>query len=258
MSHSSPSAFSASMASRTIVDRDLRLRLAFVVGVEVLHGALVGLETGELQVLGRVDGLGDLDDRLGARHPAATGAAVDLDQALDLVAVLHGRRREVGDVVQVVHAADRARAVIGQAGEAIDLRGVAHLVGDQHVLDAAAGEHFRLADLLAAHAAASTELLLEQGDVDRLVHLAVHAVAHAGGLGEVAHLPDVPLERVEVEHQARGLDLGLVHADRRGDVEADLEVVGRRRVVPVECLVHVGVLAVRESRAVDPCRRCPR
>ena len=70
----------------------------------------------------------------------------------------------------------------------------------------------------------AAELLLQLLHVDRLVHLAVRAVAHAVRLGVVAHLPDVALERVEVEDQAGGLDVALGHADGGGDVVADLEL----------------------------------
>ena len=90
------------------------------------------------------DRLGDLDDRLGRRHAAAAGAAVDLDEALERGAVLLRRRREVGDVRHVVDADDDAAAVLRQPGEPVDLRRVADLVRDQDVLDAAAGEDLGL------------------------------------------------------------------------------------------------------------------
>ena len=105
--------------------------------------------------------------------------------------------------------------------EPVDLRRVADLVGDQDVLDAGAGEDLGLADLLAADADRAAERLLQLRHVDRLVHLAVGAVAHVVRPGVVAHLPDVALERVEIEDQAGRLDLGLAHAGRSRDVEPD-------------------------------------
>jgi hypothetical protein len=101
-------------------------------------------------------------DHLGRRgHAAAPGAAVDLDEALDGGAVLLGGGREVGDVGDVVDADDGARAELRDAREPVDLGGVADLVRDQDVLDAAAGEDLGLGDLLAADADGAAELLLE-------------------------------------------------------------------------------------------------
>ena len=53
----------------------------------------------------------------------------------------------------------------------------------------------------------------------------MHPVAHPVRLRIIAHLLDVALQRVEVEHQAGGLDVGLVHAGQGGNVVADLELV---------------------------------
>jgi hypothetical protein len=146
-----------------------------------------------------VDGLGDLHHFWRRRHAAAARAAVDLDEALDLGAVLLRGRRQVGDVFHVVDAADGARAELGHARQPVDLGRIADLVGHQHVLDAAAGEDLGLGHLLAADAAGAAQFDLQLGHVHRFVHLAVHPVAHAMGLGVVAHLLDVALQRVEVE-----------------------------------------------------------
>jgi GNAT superfamily N-acetyltransferase len=119
-------------------------------------------------------------------------------------------------LVHVVDAADRARAELGHARQPVDLGRVAHLVGHQHVLDAAAGEDLGLGHLLAADAAGAAQFHLKLGHVDRLVHLAVHPVAHAVGLGVVAHLLDVALQRVEVEDKAGRLDLASAMPGRAG------------------------------------------
>ena len=191
----------------------------------MLHRALVGLDAEEAQAGRGGDRLGDLDHGRGRGHAAAAGAAVDLDEDVERGAVLLRRRREVGDVRHVVDADDDAAAVLRQAGEAVDLGRVADLVRDQDVLDAGAGEDLGLGDLLAADADGAALLHLQLQHVDRLVHLAVGAVAHVVGAGVVAHLLDVALERVEVEDQAGGLDVLVGHADGGGDVVADLELV---------------------------------
>ncbi len=172
-----------------------------------------------------VDGLGDLHHRRRRRHAAASRATVDLHQALDLGPVLLRRRGQVRHVGDIIDAADRARTQFGHPGQAVDLLRVADLVRHQHVLDAAAGEDLRLAHLLAADAAGAAKFDLQLRHVHRLVHLAVHAVPHPVGLGVIAHLADVALQRVEVEHEAGGLDVGLVHAGLGRDVEADFELV---------------------------------
>ena len=58
--------------------------------------------------------------------------------------------------------------------------------------------------------------------VDGLVHLAMRTVAHVMGPGIVAHLADVALERIEIEDQARRLDLILGHAGNGRDIISDL------------------------------------
>ncbi len=133
------------------------------------------------------------------------------------------RRGQLGDIVDVVDAANGARAERGQAREAIDLGRVAHLVGEQQVLDAAAHEGLGLGDFLAADAAGVAEPLLQQRDVDGFVHFAVHAMTQAHVGGEPAHLANVAFERVEVEHQARRLNIFLVRADLGGHAVAWLE-----------------------------------
>ena len=54
--------------------------------------------------------------------------------------------------------------------------------------------------------------------VERFVHFAVTAVAHAMRLRVLAHLPDVAFQRVEIEDQAGRLDIRLIHAQHGGYV----------------------------------------
>jgi len=105
----------------------------------------------------------------------------------------------------------------------VDLGWIAHLVRHEYILDTGAREDFGLRDLLAADPNRPAELLLQAQHVDRFVHLPVRAVAHVAGLGIVAHLADVALERIEIEDQARRLDLILGHAGNSRDIISDLE-----------------------------------
>jgi hypothetical protein len=113
---------------------------------------------------------------------------------------------------------------VWDSGQPVDLAGIANLVGDEDVLDAAAREDLSLAHLLAANPDRAAQALLQLGHIDRLVHLAVRTVAHSVCLGVLAQLFDVALQRVEIEHQARRLDVGFAHAGERRDIIADLEI----------------------------------
>ena len=247
MSHSSPLGRERLHRVADHAHGDVDLGAALLVVVHVLHRALIGLQAREPQPRSRVDRAGDAHHVLGRVHPAAARAAVDLHQALDLGAVTLRGLRQVRHVGLVVHAHEGARAQQRQPREPVDLGRVAHLVGDQHVGDAAAGEDLGLRDLLAAHTAGPAHLHLEAGHVHGLVHLAVHAMAHAVLARVVAHLAHVALERAQVEHQAGGLDLGLVHARHRRHVVAHLQLV------EVGHVLH-GVL-LSSSRADGPDRR---
>lgn len=124
--------------------------LAILIAVDVLHGALIGLDAAELQVRRSNDRLGDRHYLIGLLHAAAAGATVDLDKAFERRAVGLRRSRQVSDVGKVVDADDDARAEFRHAGKPIDLRGVAHLVRDEDVLDAGTGKDLCFGDLLAA------------------------------------------------------------------------------------------------------------
>ena len=80
-----------------------------------------------------------------------------------------------------------------------------HLVADQHVLDAAADERFRLAHLLAALADGARRDLLQR-DRRTFVRLGVRPETHARLLGEGGELGEVALERVELDDESRRLD----------------------------------------------------
>jgi hypothetical protein len=100
---------------------------------------------------------------------------------------------------------------------------IPHLIRDEYVLDTGARKDFGLRDLLAADSNRPTELLLQAEHVDGFVHFSVCAVAHVVLPGIVAHLADVSLKRIEIEDQARCLNLILGHARKSGDIISDLE-----------------------------------
>jgi hypothetical protein len=111
---------------------------------------------------------------------------------------------------------------VRQPRQPVDLGRIAHLVRNEYILDTGACEDFGLRDLLAADPNCPAELLLQAQHVDGLVHLPVRTVAHVMGPGIVAHLADVALERIEIENQARRLDLILGHAGNGRDIISDL------------------------------------
>src|SRR5262249_17783932 len=117
-----------------------------------------------------------------------------------------------------------ACAVTRQARQPVDLGSIPHLIRDEYVLDTGARKDFGLRDLLAADPNRPTELLLQAQHVDGFVHFSVRAVAHVVRPGIVAHLVDVALERIEIEDQARRLDLFLGHAGNSRDIISDLEI----------------------------------
>jgi len=123
--------------------------------------------------------------------------------------VLLGGCRELGDIRQIIDAHDDACAVARQPRQPVDLGWIAHLVRHEYILDTGACEDLGLRDLLAADPNCPAELLLQAQHVDGLVHLPMRTVAHVMGPGIVAHLADVALERIEIENQARRLDLIL-------------------------------------------------
>jgi len=137
--------------------------------------------------------------------------------------VLLGGCRELDDIRQIVDAHDDACAVARQPRQPVDLGWIAHLVRHEHILDTGACEDFGLRDLLTADANRPAEFLLQAQHVDGFVHLPVRAVAHVVVFGIVAHLADVALECIEIEDQARRLDLILGHARNSRDIISDLE-----------------------------------
>jgi len=95
---------------------------------------------------------------------------------------------------------------------------------DEDVHDAATRKHLGLGNFLAADSDRTTHALLQHLHIDGFVHLAVAAMAHAMRFGVLAHLPDVSLERVEIEDQAWRLDVAFIHARHGGNVITDFEV----------------------------------
>jgi hypothetical protein len=129
------------------------------------------------------------------QRPAPT---VDLDEAFDLVPCLR-RRRQVGHVVHVVDTADGARAQLGQRARRSILAGSRTWFETSTSLMPPRAKTSASDTFWQQTPTGAAQLLLKLGHIDRFVHLAVHAVAHAVGLGIIAHLLDVALQRVEVE-----------------------------------------------------------
>lgn len=78
----------------------------------------------------------------------------------------------------------------------------------------------------------------------------MHAVAHPVRFCVVAHLDDVALQRVQIQHKARRLDLCRIHARQRRHVIAHFEAVEFNR-----CIHGVGSFNWTTARRQD--RRCP-
>ena len=189
----------------------------------MLHCALIGLDAGKSQSR---SGLDRLCQNHHVRHPghaAAPRAAIDLDQAFNLCAMSAGGIRQIGDIGRIIDATGRAGTEFRQPRQPVDLHRIAHLVGHQHIRDAAAHEGFRLRDLLAADADGSAKPLLQFCHIHRFVHLAMRPEPYAHRAGPLAHLDDVALQRIEIEHQARRLDICLAHAGQGRHIVADLE-----------------------------------
>ena len=64
----------------------------------------------------------------------------------------------------------------------------------------------------------------------------MYPVAHAVGLRVIAHLLDVPFQRIKVQHQTGCLDIRLSHAGKGGDVVADFKSFEFRMCVHVVSL----------------------
>ena len=91
--------------------------------------------------------------------------------------------------------------------------------------------------------------MLQFGHIHRFVHLAMRPEPHAHRTGLLTHPGDVALQRIEIEHQARSLDILLAHARQGGDIVADFEAV------EFGCHVHAALLN-RSIRAVCRNRYC--
>ena len=190
----------------------------------MLHGALIGLDAGVCQGRCGFDGFCNFDRFVGGGNAAAARAAIDFDEALKGGAVLLRRGRKFGHVRHVIDADGDPRAAARQAREPVDFVRIAHLVRHEDVPDAATRKDLGFGNLLAADADRIAQTFLQLLHIDRLVHLAVAAKAHAVRFRVVGHLDDVALQRVEIEDQTGRLDIRLVHARQGGDVIADFTV----------------------------------
>ena len=110
------------------------------------------------------------------------------------------RRRQFGDVVDIVDATAQPCAHPGQTRQPVDLARVAQLVGQKNVANAAAHENLGLADLLTTDPAGPADRDLQFCKIDGFMHLAMHPQAHSLRLGIGAHLAQVAFKRVHVQH----------------------------------------------------------
>jgi hypothetical protein len=133
-------------------------------------------------------------------------ADFDLDQPAERDAEIPRHARCRVDLVRSIEA-QRDGRLLRKRGQPPQLAFADHLIAHEHVLHTAANQHFGFADLLHALAdgAASD---LPQRNRSRLVGLGMRPHAHSRGAGERGHLCDVAIERVEIDDERRGLDLG--------------------------------------------------
>ena len=143
-----------------LLDCGVQFHFAICVQIHVLHRTLIGLDTRKFQAGCCVDQFGDVHDVLGCVHTATARAAVDFDQGFDLRASSDCRVGQVFDVLGIIHTDQHTTAILWHLGKAFDLCRLGHLVGNHHVLDAAAREHFGLRYLLAAHTDRGAHVLL--------------------------------------------------------------------------------------------------
>src|SRR5258706_13666120 len=143
-------------------------RVALLHAAHVLRAAVVGLQAREPMVFGNLSrksnyGFAGLD--------AATAHA-DLELDIDVQVPLQLR-----DVLGVIDA-DADLCATRKRGDALELVRADHLVGDEHIGDAALHHRLGLRNLLAAHAdRAGGDLALR--DLGSLVRLGVRAYANA-------------------------------------------------------------------------------
>ena len=119
--------------------------------------------------------------------------------------IARGQAREQALVVD----ADGHRDPLGERAEPLELLLAEQVVRDQDVVDARAGHHLRLAELLAGDAPRA-ERDLTARDLDGLVRLDVRAVREADGIAVPLPPLEVPVEAVEVDDDGRRVDLDHV------------------------------------------------
>ena len=158
-------------------------------------------------------------------HAAAPRAAVDLDQTFDACVPCFTAAADRSATFASIVDADRSSARPASAGAPAGRSWPGRAPGcdtSTSLMPPRAKTSASL-HLLAADADRPAQPLLQQRHIDRLVHLAMHPVPHPMRLGKVAHLHDVALQRVEVEHQAGRLDIRLVHPRQRRNVVAHFQ-----------------------------------
>ena len=202
-------------------------RTAFVLRALVLGAAVVGLQSAEAQVAGIGDAAGQVHRVGSGGDAAAAGAGVDLHQHRQAHAGGGRGGLDRGDLRGIV-GADRDPGDARQRGEAGELGRTHHFVAHEDVGHAGPGEDFRFRHFLHALADRAARHL-QMGNHRGFVRLGVGAELRPGGGKQRFHVVQIGLERVEVEDQGRGVDLGFRGAGFGGGrLQHQLSFQGRR------------------------------
>ena len=146
-----PTAFKALCVSFTCVHRAGDLRAALARLAHVLGRAVIGLQAGKAQMRRARDRLGDARRRRARLRAAAPPADVDLHQHVERSRPPSPRRASISATLSASSTHTAIRGAARQRGQPVELARARHLVGDEHVADAAGDHHLGLRHLLAAH-----------------------------------------------------------------------------------------------------------
>ena len=186
---------------RALLDRGLALAEA----LDVLVSAAIELHAGIFERLQRHDLPRELDHGLGAGHARAMHAGIDIDDHLERFAGPGGRggeRLDIGRMIDHDHQVGHLAIELDQTRDGLRRH---HRRGDVQPLDAGLGQRLGLAQL-GATVAERPGGDLPFGDVGRLVRLGMRPQVHLVRLGEIRHLGDVAIERLDVDHERRRVE----------------------------------------------------
>jgi hypothetical protein len=143
-------------------------------------------------------------------HAGAPAAHLHVHENIEHLARAAHRRRQLADVLGIVHHRQRLGVLVEHFQESSDLLRPHHLGGDEEIPDARGGHHLRLAHL--GHADADRARRdLPARDLRALVGLGVRADLLAHRLHMGGHLLEIALETIEIEEQRGSGKLGLGH-----------------------------------------------